>query len=233
MNWKNYFSTSIGKKLIVGGTGLFLITFLIVHCYVNAMIFWPDEGKHFTEAAAFMGGNVAVRIVEIGLFAGLIAHIVQGLMLWSQNSKRRTTRYEVSAGNKTSRWYSRSMGLLGTLILLFLILHLYHFWAPNRYGQFANVSLVGGANWEEEDLYHKMLLVFSEMWVVIVYVLGCFSLAWHLMHGFFSGFQTFGLATHKYKGIIRSIGVAFSILIPLIFAAMPVYLHMVASSTPH
>jgi succinate dehydrogenase / fumarate reductase cytochrome b subunit len=223
MNWKNYFSTSIGKKIIVGGTGLFLISFLVVHCYVNAMIFWNDEGKHFTEAAAFMGGNVAVRILEIGLFAGLIAHIVQGLMLWSQNSKRRPVRYEVSAGNKTSRWYSRSMGLLGTLILLFLVMHLYHFWAPNRYGQAFDPA------WKEEDLYEKMAIVFSETWVVVIYLLGCFSLAWHLMHGFFSGFQTFGLATHKYKGIIRSVGIAFAILIPLLFAAMPVYMHCVAS----
>ncbi len=228
MNWKNAFSTSIGKKVLVGGTGLFLILFLVVHCYVNAMIFWPDEpgetGKHFTEAAAFMGGNVAIRIMEIGLFAGLIIHMVQGLLLWSQNSKRRPVRYEVSAGNKTSRWYSRSMGLLGTLILLFLILHLYHFWAPNRYGQAFDAA------WKEEDLYEKMVQVFSQMWVVVVYVLGCVSLAWHLMHGFFSAFQTFGLTTHRYKAAINSIGVAFSILIPLIFASMPVYLHFIGNS---
>ncbi len=223
MNWKNYFSTSIGKKILVGGTGLFLVLFLVVHCYVNAMIFWPDNGEHFTEAAAFMGGNVAVRILEIGLFAGLILHIVQGLMLWSQNAKRRKVRYEVSAGNKTSKWYSRSMGLLGTLILMFLILHLYHFWAPNRYGQAFD------SGWRERDLYDKMLIVFSQMWVVVVYVLGCFSLAWHLMHGVSSSFQTFGLATHKYKGMIKSFGVAFAILVPLIFASMPIYLYLIGS----
>lgn len=220
MNWKNYFSTSIGKKLLVGATGLFLILFLIVHAYVNAMIFWVDDGKHFTEAAAFMGGNVAVRILEIGLFAALILHAVQGLSLAAQNSKRRSTRYQVSAGNATSKWYSRSMGLLGTLILLFLILHLYHFWAPNRYGQAFDPA------WKEEDLYHKMQIVFSQLWVVAVYVLGCISLAWHLMHGFYSGFQTFGLTTHKYKGVIKSIGVAFSVIIPAIFAAMPVYMYL-------
>lgn len=221
MNWKNYFSTSIGKKILVGATGLFLIVFLVVHCYVNAMVFWPDDGKHFTAAAAFMGGNPAIRIVEIGLFAAIIIHIVQGLMLWSQNSKRRPVRYEVSAGNKTSKWYSRSMGLLGTLILLFLILHLYHFWAPNRYGQAFD------ANWKEEDLYNKMKVTFSELWVVVVYILGCISLAWHLMHGFYSGFQTFGLATHKYKGFIKSVGMAFAIIVPLIFASMPLYMHFV------
>lgn len=223
MNWKNYFGTSIGKKLIVGATGLFLVSFLVIHAYVNAMIFWMDEGKHFTEAAAFMGGNVAVRILEFGLFGALILHAVQGLSLAAQNAKRRTSRYQVSAGNATSKWYSRSMGLLGTLILMFLLLHLYHFWAPNRYGQAFDAA------WKEEDLYHKMLLVFSQLWVVVIYVLGCISLAWHLMHGFYSGFQTFGLATHKYKGIIKSVGVAFSVIVPAIFAAMPIYLYMISS----
>jgi len=220
MNWKHYFSSSIGKKIVVGATGLFLIVFLIVHCYVNAMIFWPDNGTHFTEAAKFMGGNVAIRIVEIGLFAALIAHAFQGLALSSQNMKRRTQKYEVKAGNKTSKWYSRSMGLLGTLVLLFLVIHLADFWAPNRYGQFMD------PNWKDTDLYLKMIARFSIPWVVVVYVLGCFSLAWHLMHGFYSSFQTFGLTTHKYKNLIKSIGVAFAIIVPLIFASMPVAMYM-------
>jgi len=222
MNWKDYFSTSIGKKILVGATGLFLVIFLVVHCYVNAMVFWPDNGKHFTDAAAFMGGNPAIRIVEIGLFAAFAVHIIMSLMLWSQNSKRRSVGYAVKAGNKTSKWYSRSMGLLGTLILMFLILHLYHFWAPNRYGQFFDPT------WTEGGLYKNMLVTFYPPWVVAVYLLGCFSLAWHLMHGVKSSMQTFGLATHRYKGFIKSFGVAFAIIIPLIFASMPVYLHILS-----
>jgi len=220
MNWKQYFTTSIGKKILVGATGLFLIIFLLVHCYVNAMIFWRDGGKHFTDAAAFMGGNVAVRIIEIGLFAAFAVHIIQGLMLWRQNAARRSVGYAVKAGNKTSKWYSRSMGLLGTLILMFLLIHLYHFWAPNRYGQAFD------PNWKDTDLFEKMKVTFSQPWVVIVYLLGCFSLSWHLMHGFYSAFQTFGLATHRYKGFIKALGVAFAIIVPLIFALMPISLYL-------
>jgi len=224
MNWKENFSTSIGKKILVGATGLFLVVFLVVHCYVNAMVFWPDNGKHFTDAAAFMGGNAAIRIIEIGLFAAFAIHIIWGLMLWSQNAKRRTVGYAVKAGNKTSSWYSRSMGLLGTLILLFLVLHLYHFWAPNRYGQFFDPS------WNENFLYKSMLVTFQPLWVVVVYVLGCISLAWHLMHGVYSSMQTFGLTTHRYKGFIKSFGVAFAILVPLLFASMPVYMHYLGNT---
>jgi succinate dehydrogenase / fumarate reductase cytochrome b subunit len=219
MNWKQYFSTSIGKKVLVGGTGLFLIVFLIVHCYVNVMVFWPDKGAHFTAAAKFMGGNVAVRIVEIGLFAAFALHIIQGLMLSAQNMKRRSAGYAVKAGNKTSPWYSRSMGLLGTIILLFLVIHLADFWAPNRYGQFFN------PNWKDTDLYQKMLVRFSQAWVVVVYVLGCFSLSWHLVHGFYSSFQTFGLTTHRYRKLIKTVGVLFAIIVPFIFAIMPISIY--------
>lgn len=213
MNWKSAFSTAIGKKLIMGLTGVFLILFLVVHCYVNAQIFWNDGGVKFNEHAHFFGTNPIIRTIEIGLFVFLIWHIVQGLRLWAVNSKRRSTRYAVKS-RSTSRWYSRSMGLLGTLILLFLVLHLSAFWIPNRGHQ-----LVTG---EEIDLFEKMKLVFSEAWIVIVYVLGCVSLAFHLVHGFYSAFQTLGLATHRYKALIHGIGVAFSIIVPAVFAAMPI-----------
>lgn len=202
-------------------TGLFLVLFLVVHCYVNAMIFWNDGGEKFTEAAHFMGTNVVIRITEIGLFAFLILHIVQGLKLWAQNRSRRNTRYAVSAGNATSKWYSRSMGILGTLILLFLVLHISAFWAPNR----ASQTMGNG----ELDLYTMMKEAFQSLFVVFIYVLGCISLAWHLVHGFYSAFQTLGLAMNKYKSIINMVGVAFSIIIPLIFALMPIafYLHWI------
>lgn len=218
MSWKNAFSSSVGKKIQMSLTGLFLILFLLVHCYVNAMIFYNDGGEKFTEAAHFMGTNIVIRITEIGLFAFLILHIVQGLSLWMQNRKRRNTRYAVNAGNATSKWYSRSMGILGTLILLFLILHIRAFWAPNRFSQTTGNG--------ELDLYGMMRDAFQSLPVVIIYIFGCISLAWHLVHGFFSAFQTLGLAMNKYKGIIKSVGVAFSIIIPLIFALMPLAFYM-------
>src|SRR4051812_23833364 len=114
MNWKAAFSTAIGKKLLMGATGLFLILFLIVHCYVNAQIFWNDNGVKFNEAAHFMGSNPVIRTIEIGLFAFLLWHVILGLQLWFRNMGRRKVRYAVKPGNKTSKWYSRSMGILGT-----------------------------------------------------------------------------------------------------------------------
>lgn len=215
MTWQQHFTSSIGKKLVMAFTGLFLIGFLIVHVYLNAQIFMPDGREKFLAGAHFMGTNMVTRIMEVGLVLGFLLHIIQGLMVWSQNSKRRTQgRYAVKAGNATSKWYSRSMGLLGTLVLLFLIMHTAHFWIPNRSHQF----MTG----EEIDLYSKMQLVFQNGYVVILYVAGCASLAFHLVHGFYSAFQTLGMGTRKYKLIIRNTGIAFSIIVPLVFAMMPI-----------
>lgn len=218
MNWKQSFSTSIGKKLQMSLTGLFLILFLVVHCYINAQIFYNDGGVRFNEAAHFMGTNFLIRTVELGLFGFLILHIVQGLLLWSKNKSRRSVGYNVNAGSKTSPWYSRSMALLGTLILLFLVLHLFKFWGPNRLSQ-----TVGNG---ELPLFEMMRDEFQITWVVIVYLLGCIALGWHLVHGFYSALQTLGLGTHKYKGLLKAVGVGFSIIVPLVFALMPVAFYM-------
>lgn len=217
----------------MGLTGLFLITFLIVHCGLNAMIFYNDEGETFNHWAHFMGSNLIIRTMEIGLFALLVLHIVQGLMLWGQNNKARPVKYNTNAASTNSKWYSRSMGLLGTLILLFLVLHLYHFWTPSRLGGIGGIHALQettlGSEYNNQpvhNLYAEMLTVFqNNLWVVIVYVLGVISLFWHLLHGFQSAFQTLGINHKRYTPIIQSIGVAYSLIICLLFASMPVAMY--------
>lgn len=197
------------------------------------MIFFNDGGETFNHWAHFMGTNVIIHIMEIGLFAGLILHIVQGYMLTAQNKKARPISYQVNKANENSKWYSRSMGLLGTLLLLFLILHIYHFWTPSRLGGIANIrpleetTLLTYNNQQALNLYAEMKLVFeNNLWVVIVYILGVISLAWHLMHGFQSAFQSLGINHKRYTPIIKNVGVAFSIIVPLIFALMPLAFYL-------
>jgi succinate dehydrogenase / fumarate reductase cytochrome b subunit len=218
MTWKEVFTSSVGKKLVMSFTGIFLILFLIVHVGLNACIWANDGGTMFNAGAHFMGNNVVPRILEIGLFAGLFIHIIQGLMLeLSNRSKRGSVGYAVNY-SKGSKWYSRSMGLLGTIILLFLILHLYNFWLPNR----ANQGFLLG---EEINLYAKMQEVFSNLWVVIIYVLGCISLGYHLAHGFQSAFKTIGVHNKRYNAIFTTLGYGFSVIVPLAFALMPLSFH--------
>lgn len=195
-------------------TGLFLISFLIIHAGINAAVFYNDGGETFGHLAHFMGTNPIIRFLEIGLVAGFLIHIVDGLMLWKQNSDARPVKYAYNDANANSKWYSRSMGLLGTLLLLFLIIHTAHFWIPNRANQFATG--------EELNLFTMMQHEFSEWYTVVIYVAGCISLFWHLFHGFKSAFQTLGLNHLKYNNIIATAGTVFSIVISVLFAAMPI-----------
>ncbi len=195
------------------------------------MIVFSDNGETFNHWASFMGTNWIVRVMEIGLFAGLILHIIQGLLLWGQNKKARPVKYALSKFRQ-GKWYSRSMGLLGTLILLFLIIHLYHFWTPSRFGGMLGIhslketTLATYNTQEVHNLYAEMQIVFQNLWVVIVYVLGVFALSWHLLHGFQSAFQTFGLMHKKYSPLIKGIGVFYSIVICLLFALMPISIYL-------
>lgn len=212
------FKSSIGKKLLMGLTGLFLITFLVVHASINAMIWYNDGGETFKHWAHFMGTNPIIRTMEIVLVAGFVVHIVDGLMLWKQNRDARPQKYAYNQPNANSKWYSRSMGILGTLILLFLIIHTMKFWIPNRMNQFTTG--------EELDLYAMMMEAFQSPAIVVIYVLGCFSLFWHLLHGFKSAFQSLGLNHVKYNEAITIAGIVFSIVVPTIFAMMPVSVYM-------
>ena len=218
MTFKHLFSSSIGKKLTMGLTGLFLVTFLIVHAGVNACIFINDGGETFNAAAHFMSHNWVIRIMEIGLFAGLIAHIVQGLLLWKQNTAARPTKYIMSAANENSKWYSRSMGLLGTLLLFFLIIHISKFFWDTKVALYT----AGGANDASHNLFLDMKEEFQKWWVVLIYSLGVISLFWHLLHGFQSAFQTLGINHKRYTPLIKTIGVGYTFIICLLFLLMPI-----------
>ncbi len=235
MTWKQMFTSSIGKKFVMALTGISLILFLVVHVGLNATIWANDQGRMFNTGANFMGSMLVIRLMEIGLFAGIILHLIQGYILTLENQKKRNIKYAIDYGERGSKWYSRSMGLLGTLILLFLIMHIYHFWIPSRFGGMANVkpleevSYVPALGAQYHNLYAEMLVVFSNPIVVLLYVIGCISLAYHLMHGFESAFRTIGLSNNRYLKMLRYTGRGFAIIVCLAFAMMPIsmYLHWI------
>jgi succinate dehydrogenase / fumarate reductase cytochrome b subunit len=225
MKWSEFFTSSVGKKLVMGLTGLFLITFLVVHVGVNACIWANDDGVMFNKAAHYMGSTVVIRIAEVGLFIGIFLHIIQGYLLTASNQSKRKIGYAVPMSNKGSTWYSRSMGLLGTILLLFFILHWWHFWIPSRFTGVEEV-LVPGTEKKLYNVFGLMKITFSELWVVIVYVVACFSLFWHLLHGFQSAFRTIGLQNKRFIRMVQALGVGFSIVVPLACAMMPVSMYL-------
>jgi succinate dehydrogenase / fumarate reductase, cytochrome b subunit len=214
---KGFLKSSIGKKFVMGLTGLFLISFLIVHVSINSLLFVPDSGALFNTAAGFMAHNPVIRIVEIGLFVGLLLHIYQAWVLTRDNQKARPVAYAQIGGAANSSWYSRSMGLLGTILLLFLVMHLWHFWWPTKVAVFTD---------SKHNTFEEIKEVFNPSTAIgiisaLLYIVGCVSLSYHLLHGFQSAFQSLGFNHKKYTPTIKFIGIAFSLLVPFLFALMP------------
>jgi succinate dehydrogenase / fumarate reductase, cytochrome b subunit len=209
---ENFLNSSIGKKIIVGLTGLFLISFLVVHVGINTTILFNDNGETFNSAAHFMSHNWVIRVMEIGLLVGLLAHIGMTLKLYFENKATRPVGYAVTNGNANSKWYSRSMTLLGTLLLIFLVLHMADFWWHTK----KSIYITG----EEENPFIEVRDALQQWYILIPYLLGFFALGFHLLHGFPSAFQTLGLNHKKYTPVIKFLGTAFSIVVPGLFSAI-------------
>jgi len=124
----------------------------------------------------------------------------------------------MSAANENSKWYSRSMGLLGTLLLFFLIIHISKFFWDTKVALYT----AGGANDASHNLFLDMKEEFQKWWVVLIYSLGVISLFWHLLHGFQSAFQTLGINHKRYTPLIKTIGVGYTFIICLLFLLMPI-----------
>ena len=222
MKWLlTFLTSSIGRKLLMALTGIFLITFLPVHLIGNLQLLKSDGGEAFNSYAYFMTHNPLIKFVSYGLYFFILLHTVQGLMLAFYNRKAKSRRYDVKTGANGS-WASKNMALLGTLIFAFLCIHMGDFWLKMKLDQL-NYVAVEAYDFEVKDLYARVHLAFDQLWVVIVYLVGLVVLAFHLLHGFSSAFQTLGLRHKKYTPLIQGMGVLYSILIPLGFAIIPIY----------
>ncbi|KAA6432303.1 succinate dehydrogenase cytochrome b subunit [Rufibacter glacialis] len=221
MSWfSKTFSSSIGRKLVVAVTGLFLCSFLVVHLIGNLQLFKSDGGASFNIYSHFMATNPIIRTMEIVLLLGFVFHIYQSLYLNRKNNSVRKVPYAYNRPQDNSNWSSRSMGLLGTVILLFLIIHLYNFFWRARFGE-PNMIDIEGTGYD--DLYSVVVQSFQLWWYVLIYVVAQIALGLHLYHGFSSAFHTLGLNHKKYTPAIQKFGAFFSIVVPAGFASMPLY----------
>jgi len=200
-------------------TGLFLILFLAVHLAGNLQLLKDDGGRSFNIYAEFMSTNPLIQFVSKGNFAFIMLHTVVALWLTIKNRQARgSERYAVTSG-KSSIWASRNMGILGTTILVYLIIHLKHFWAEMHFGSVPTVNYDGH---EVRDLYTLVAVWFDKGWYVGLYVFCMIAISFHLWHGFISAFQTLGLNHMKYNPVISFVGKAFAIIVPLLFAWIPI-----------
>jgi succinate dehydrogenase / fumarate reductase cytochrome b subunit len=215
----NFFTSSIGKKLIMSLVGLFLIIFLVVHLGINLCLLRNDGGAWFTAAAHFMGTNYIVKVFEVILMAGFLIHMVWGVMLWFQNFKARGNQRYAVTNNSQSSFFSKYMIHTGVIIFVFLLLHFVNFY-------FKKLGLVTGVHYlegTEPDFYNEAIDLFRQPLYSWIYIAFFVFMAFHLNHAFQSAFQTLGLNNKKYTPAIKCIGTAYSIIIPLGFAIIPVY----------
>jgi succinate dehydrogenase / fumarate reductase, cytochrome b subunit len=210
MQQSNFYTSSIGRKVIMASTGLLLMAFLIVHLGLNLTIFIGDRGVLFDRTAHFLHHNWGLHLIEVLVFSGFILHIGQGMALTMQNRSKRTTPYAVSSVSWNP---GRFMDILGVIILAFLLLHLYQFWLPN----------FSGLTNESQSLYQQIEDTMSQWWVVVIYVAGCLAVAAHLFHGWRSAAITFGLPDKTIK-LLSMVGISLALAVPFGLAAIPITL---------
>jgi len=284
--------SSIAKKYWMALTGLFLCLFLVGHLLGNLQLIFADA-LAFNQYALFMTTNPAVKILSYLTYISIIFHAIDGIVLAIQNQKARPVKYVMNKPQKNTIWASRNMAVLGTVILVFIVTHMYTFWAVMHFaddmplqtitvkGQFPGmeqqfyitsgsgqdkfipVASVDGKNLIKEgnkfyimvgeqqastdpkgskpngekvffaegykDL-HKITVEFFKqptygLLYTILYVISMVVLGFHLYHGFGSAFQSMGANNPKYNGFIRKFGYAFAIIVPALFAIIPLYIH--------
>jgi len=214
MSWFiRYLDSSLGKKLVMAVTGLFLYLYLIIHLAANLFLLRNDGGVAFNTYADIMGSslNIPVRIIEIILFLAFAYHILNGIRLWFSNRSARQISYKEYKPSANSTFYSRFMIQSGIVVFIFLIIHLLDFFIPYRFDS------------PDLTMYQTAVMKFSNTWWSVIYLIAMVLLAFHLVHAFQSGFQTLGLRHTKYTAFIKGFGVVFSILICAGFALIPLY----------
>lgn len=223
MSWvTKTLKSTLGRKLIMALTGLFLILFLIGHLAGNMQLFYNDGGEAFNIYAKFMTTNPIVKLLSYLTYISVIGHVIYSIILARLNRAARPIGYAVSGASTNSTMASRNMGILGTIILVFLAGHMYTFWYQMHWGAIPMVNYDG---LEYKNLYDVVRVAFQQWWLVLWYVIAMAFLAFHLSHGFASAFQSLGINHKKYSPAIRAIGLVFCIVVPVLFAAMPVYIY--------
>ncbi|NPA45398.1 MAG: succinate dehydrogenase cytochrome b subunit [Chlorobi bacterium] len=220
----NFISSSIGKKLILSLSGLFLITFLLIHLIANLFLLGGSDA--FNTAVHFMDTNPVIQIMQPILALGFVVHILYGVIIQLQNWKATPVNYKTVNQKESSKWSARNMIWLGLFVLAFLLIHLGNYFyvmkfAPHDMGS----TLVDGV--EMHDAYSLVTGLFTNpsfgVIYSIIYIIGFVALGLHLNHAFWSAFQTIGWSNDVWRKRLSTIGTLYAILIAVGFSIIPLY----------
>ncbi len=227
----SFLSSSIGKKLIMSLSGLFLVLFILVHLILNSFLMFDSTGELFNAGAHFM----ALPVIRFGLqpvlAAGFFIHIIYAIILTIQNMKARPQKYASQNLGQSSTWSSRNMFVLGGLVLVFIVLHLMHFFVPMQItGEGLQSVTIDGEEMHDGAVLVKALFTTGTFGLVYtaLYVVGAILLGMHLAHGFWSSFQSVGMSNKLWRSRLEKVGYIYAIIVAVGFATIPLYLHFFA-----
>lgn len=212
--------STLTYKLIMAATGLFLCFFLVIHLLGNLQLLSPkaEAREQFNWYSHLLSGNILIKIISYVLYLSLISHTIYALVITRINIKANGRKYAYDKRGQVSSWNSRNMGILGTIILIFLVIHFKDYWYIYMFG---SLPLDAQGN---KDLYSIVVSSFSQVWYVVLHEISFIALGFHLLHGFFSAARTLGMYHPKYALFTRVFGWIFSLVITLGFMLIPVYI---------
>jgi succinate dehydrogenase / fumarate reductase cytochrome b subunit len=214
--------SSIVRKVLMALSGLFLMSFLVMHLSVNMMSLVSEE--LFNAASHFMGTNAVVQgLLQPILVFGVVFHFVMGMIIEMQNRKARQVKYAKFNGSANATWVSRNMIYSGLVVLAFLLVHFMDFWIPELTEKYVVGNMDGLNEHGHYRYFEEMQHQFHNPLRVGVYVVSFIFLALHLLHGFQSSFQSVGFNSRKYSPMIKKFGNAFAIIVPLGFIIIALY----------
>ena len=182
-------NSSIGKKLILSISGLFLVQVLLFHLSMNvAAVF---SGEAYNMVCSLLGSNWYAVAATLVLAAGVVIHFVYAIILTLQNRKARgNDRYAINARPKGVEWASQNMLVLGIIVILGLALHFMNFWYKMQFAEIIGNPMLGGLH--AADGYGYIMQTFSNPLFFVLYIIWLIALWFHLTHGFWSAMQTLG-----------------------------------------
>ena len=207
-------NSSVGRKVVMSVTGLFLVLFVTFHALMNAVAVISFEA--YDKICEFLGANWYAVAGTLVLAAGFAIHIIFAFWLTWQNRKARgNNRYAVNSRPKNVEWASQNMLVLGIIVCCFMILHLVQFWAEMQLHE------LRGLHVEPGTFYLKA--TFSQWWVLPIYLIGFAALWFHISHGFWSAFQTLGTANDKWIPRWQCISKWWATIVFILFAVEACY----------
>jgi len=214
--------SSIGRKLLMSITGVFLILFLTFHMVMNLVAIISPDG--YNAICHFLGANWYALAGTLVLAGGFLLHILLAFVLYWLNLKARgTNAYAVTSKPKEVEWASQNMLALGIAVASFLVLHFWNFWAKMQLVEILHGFGIefGDISKAADGIYH-IQNTFACPVVSLLYLVGLGALWFHLTHGFWSAMQTFGINNQVWFKRWRFIGNTFVTLVILGFAAVVV-----------